>query len=180
MRLSKYAPEMVNTEEKRMRRFQQGLTLKIQKSLLTTRVDTYAELVELAQRIEDHESKIRDIQSVRRAGPRTWGSKQSGPSQAAARPPSRSGGFPQKSSGEPSTAPLAKQTATGILCGFCGKGNHSEKDCWRKAGKCLWCGSTEHQIRECPMKQSGAPAAMASGSGPSKKAGTTSKARVPA
>ena len=51
-RLSKYAPEMVNTEVKRRRRFLQGLNVEIQDALVTARVETYAELVEIAQRLK--------------------------------------------------------------------------------------------------------------------------------
>nr|XP_027109302.1 uncharacterized protein LOC113729176 [Coffea arabica] len=39
-----------------------------------------------------------------------------------------------------------------VTCGYCGKPNHSENDCWRKSGKCLACGSTEHQLANCPNK----------------------------
>nr|XP_027109190.1 uncharacterized protein LOC113729062 [Coffea arabica] len=37
-----------------------------------------------------------------------------------------------------------------FTCGYCGKPNHSENDCWRKSGKCLFCGSVEHQLAGCP------------------------------
>nr|XP_027086547.1 uncharacterized protein LOC113708285 [Coffea arabica] len=39
-----------------------------------------------------------------------------------------------------------------VTCRYCGKPNHSENDCWRKFGKCLACGSTEHQLATCPNK----------------------------
>ena len=67
-RLSKYAPEMVNTKAKIRRRFQQGLTIEIQDALVTARVETYAELVEMAQRIEDSKAKVRELQNARRTG----------------------------------------------------------------------------------------------------------------
>ena len=38
-----------------------------------------------------------------------------------------------------------------VFCGYCGKTNHTEDNCWRKAQKCLWCGSAEHQIATCPL-----------------------------
>ena len=40
-----------------------------------------------------------------------------------------------------------------LACGYCGKTNHSENDCWRKGRKCLVCRSTDHQISNCPKKQ---------------------------
>ena len=57
-KLSKYAPDMVNTEEKRRKRFLQGLNIKIQTLLVSTKMDTYAELVEFAQRAEDCHVKL--------------------------------------------------------------------------------------------------------------------------
>ncbi|MQM22624.1 hypothetical protein Taro_055679, partial [Colocasia esculenta] len=49
-------------------------------------------------------------------------------------------------------------------CPHCGR-THSGTECWKIAVKCLKCGSTEHQIRDCPgLQQSllrGAPAPAA-------------------
>ena len=56
-KLSKYAPDMKNTEEKRKRRFLQGLNLEIQRSLVSARIVTYADLVELTQKVEECEGK---------------------------------------------------------------------------------------------------------------------------
>ena len=43
------------------------------------------------------------------------------------------------------------QTSTPHLsCGYCGKTNNTEDNCWRKAQKCLWHGSVEHQLATYP------------------------------
>ena len=60
-RLSKYAPEMVNTEVKHRRKFLQGLNVEIQDALVTVRVGTYAELVEMEQRLESSQAKVREF-----------------------------------------------------------------------------------------------------------------------
>ena len=80
-KLSKYAPEMVNTDTKRKRHFLQGLNVKIQDALVTARVDTYSEMVEIAQRIKNCKAKVREFQNVRRLGPKPWVNKKVGPSQ---------------------------------------------------------------------------------------------------
>ncbi|XP_027166345.1 uncharacterized protein LOC113766340 [Coffea eugenioides] len=50
-------------------------------------------------------------------------------------------------------APSSGSTVTPqVTCGYYGKPNHFENDCWRKSGKCLACGSTEHQLANCPNK----------------------------
>ncbi|MQL95710.1 hypothetical protein Taro_028380 [Colocasia esculenta] len=50
------------------------------------------------------------------------------------------------------------------MCPHC-KRAHGGTECWKLAGKCLKCGSTEHQIRDCPrlqqFAQRGAPAPAA-------------------
>ena len=146
-RLSKYAPEMVNTEVKRMRRFQQGLIVEIQDALVIARVETYAEKVEMAQRIEDSKAKVNELQNARRVGPKPWMGRQSRSlSRTAKSPQENVRGQPPKRSGGPSATSPAKRLATNPLCNYCRKGNHMEKDCWKKIGRCLSCGSTEHQI----------------------------------
>ena len=57
-KLSKYAQKMVNTDGKRRRRFQQGLNIELQCSLVSARMDTYADIVEFAQKAEKCEKKI--------------------------------------------------------------------------------------------------------------------------
>ena len=78
---------MVNTEVKRMRHFQQGLTKEIQDASVTARVEKYAELVKMAQRIEDSKTKVRELQNARRAGPKLWMRRQSVSSSVTAKPP---------------------------------------------------------------------------------------------
>ena len=36
-----------------------------------------------------------------------------------------------------------------VTCRYCGKINHVEAECWRKQGKCLRYGSTEHKFSNC-------------------------------
>ncbi|MQL68283.1 hypothetical protein Taro_000593, partial [Colocasia esculenta] len=39
-------------------------------------------------------------------------------------------------------------------CPHCGRA-HDGTECWKLSGKCLKCGSTEHQFRDCPRLQQG-------------------------
>ena len=108
IRLSKYVPEMVNTVAKRRRCFQQGLTMEIQNALVTARVETYAEMVEMAQRIEDSKAKVRELQNARKVGPKPWMGRQSGPSSGTAKPPlGNVRGQPQKRPSGTSATPPA-------------------------------------------------------------------------
>ena len=147
---------MVSTDEKRRRRFLQGLNLGIQRSLATARFDSYAELVELAQKVEECESKWKDFQSTKWTGPRNWRNVKGSSSQGQARQAQRgTGSLPQKRAGEASASAPVKRGASQTTCFFCGLSGHREADCWRKAGKCLICESAEHQIKDCPKARGG-------------------------
>ncbi|MQL90682.1 hypothetical protein Taro_023281 [Colocasia esculenta] len=39
-------------------------------------------------------------------------------------------------------------------CPHCGRA-HGGTECWKMAGKCLKCGSSEHKIKDCPRLQQG-------------------------
>ncbi|XP_027169138.1 uncharacterized protein LOC113768828 [Coffea eugenioides] len=83
---------------------------------------------------------------------------------------------PQRSVSQGSSASVARGP-----CGFCGKPNHTEDNCWRKERRCLRCGSAEHQIANCPVLPREARVTTQSSkanSGQSKVEGT--KPKVPA
>ena len=45
--------------------------MEIQDALVTARVDTYAEIVEMTQRIEDSKARVREFHNAKSAGPKT-------------------------------------------------------------------------------------------------------------
>nr|XP_027061403.1 uncharacterized protein LOC113688022 [Coffea arabica] len=62
-------------------------------------------------------------------------------------------------SGQARNASQGGQTSTSrVSCGYYRKSNHIEDYCWRKARKCLRCGSIEHQIANCPLISDAQPA----------------------
>ncbi|XP_071924856.1 uncharacterized protein [Coffea arabica] len=65
-RLSKFAPELVVSEQKRIRRFIQGLNVEIQKDLAAAQIDTFKDALEKAQRVEQARSQVRTFQAKRR------------------------------------------------------------------------------------------------------------------
>jgi len=60
---------------------------------------------------------------------------------------------------EENNAPPAKRPAQQVqqqlVCGYCKKVGHTQKDCRRANGQCLICGSAEHQARDCPRHRNG-------------------------
>ena len=51
-KLSKFAPELIATEQRRVRRFMQGLDVEIQEALAAAQINTFTEVLEKVQRIE--------------------------------------------------------------------------------------------------------------------------------
>ncbi|XP_071918796.1 uncharacterized protein [Coffea arabica] len=68
-KLSHFAPELIATEQRRVRRFVQGLNVELQESLAAVRIDTFAEAVERAQRVEVARAQVKSFQSKKRFAP---------------------------------------------------------------------------------------------------------------
>nr|XP_027101383.1 uncharacterized protein LOC113721873 [Coffea arabica] len=166
-KLSRFAPDLVLTEQRRVRSFIQGLNVELQEALAAVQVDTISQALEKAQRIEAARGQVKAFQERKRrqpssstytpgqssknepptklgrgvGGPRpigTPGRGNFGRGQAG-RGPQRGGQRGGQSSGPRST------------CNFCG-GNHPSDNCWKQGSvrKCFRCGSTEHLIAQCP------------------------------
>ena len=177
-KLARYAPDLIATEQRRIRRFVQGLNVEIQEGLATAQINTYSDAVEKAQRFETARAQSRSFFARKRNAPS--GSRD--PISTSAPPPKMGRGtgvvnIPsasrgalargagargpgargsgvrggQSGRGPPRSAPQGVQVSTPqITCGYCGKANHTANECWRKESKCLRCGSAEHQIANCP------------------------------
>ncbi|XP_027172053.1 uncharacterized protein LOC113771683 [Coffea eugenioides] len=192
-RLSKFAPELILTEQRRVRRFIQGLNVEIQKDLAVAQINIFSDAVEKALRVENARLQVRNFQVKKRGfsassstqgdkgtppkfGRGAGGGRQSGMTRGTPPRGGHNGRGPQRSVSQGSSASVARGP-----CGFCGKPNHTEDNCWRKERKCLRCGSAEHQIANCPVLPREARVTTQSSkanSGQSKVEGT--KPKVPA
>nr|XP_027118547.1 uncharacterized protein LOC113735755 [Coffea arabica] len=189
-RLSKFAPELILTEQRRVRRFTQGLNVEIQKDLAVAQIHTFSNAVEKALRVENARLQVRNFQVKKRGfsassstqgdkgtppkfGRGAGGGRQPGMTRGTPPRGGHNGRGPQKSTSQGSSASVARGP-----CGFCGKPNHTEDNCWRKERRCLRCGSAEHQIANCPVLPREARATTQSSkanSGQSKVEGTKPK-----
>ena len=68
-RLSKFTPELIVTEQRRVWRFIQGLNVKIQKDLAVAQINTFSEAVEKALRVENARLQVRNFQVKKRGFP---------------------------------------------------------------------------------------------------------------
>ncbi|XP_071916246.1 uncharacterized protein [Coffea arabica] len=58
-KLSRFAPDLVQTEQKRIRRFVRGLNVEIQEALAAAQLDTFSQALEKAQRIETVRGQVK-------------------------------------------------------------------------------------------------------------------------
>nr|XP_027120597.1 uncharacterized protein LOC113737588 [Coffea arabica] len=68
-RLSKFAPELIVTEERQIRHFVQGLNVEIQKDLAVAQLSTFSDAVEKAQRVENARLQVKNFQTKKRGFP---------------------------------------------------------------------------------------------------------------
>ncbi|XP_071933704.1 uncharacterized protein [Coffea arabica] len=175
-KLSKFVPELIATEPRKVRRFMQGLNVEIHETLAAAQINTFTEVLEKAQRIKIARAQVKIFHTKRKGGssgaqgsvrsdqnvpPAKSGrgagdgrfssaSRGCAPRRGTQRGGAQRGG--QSGRGQGRGIPQGGQTSTPrVTCGYCGKPNHTEDECWRKARKCLRCGSTEHQIVNCPL-----------------------------
>ncbi|XP_021623882.2 uncharacterized protein LOC110623266 [Manihot esculenta] len=167
IRLSKYAREMVPTEEAKCKKFEQGLHNDIRVLLAAHSIKEFSTLVNAALNIE----KIKEEeQSWRQKGQQKRGQTQmQGQSSASQAPMKRQRGA--QSSGQSQVQrqrqPLAQsfagrfgqQTSTSVassgsagrgqypICEHCGRRHLGP--CRKLTGACFRCGSTEHLMRDC-------------------------------
>ncbi|XP_027168564.1 uncharacterized protein LOC113768415 [Coffea eugenioides] len=166
--LSKYAPELVTNERRRIRCFVQGLNAEIQKGLAAARISTFTETLEKAQRVESARLQVKDFYAKKRGAP----SHPLGQADKGVPPSKKEKGMggveilstpkgTQNRGGHNGrdqsrgTPPSSQAVAPQFICGYCSKPNHTENECWRKSKKCLYCGSAEHQLSRCPSVLTG-------------------------
>ncbi|XP_027174600.1 uncharacterized protein LOC113774243 [Coffea eugenioides] len=131
--------------------------------VIRAQISTFTEVLEKAQRVESARLQVRDFHAKKRG----TSSNHSGQADKSAPPFKKGKGMggveiSNMQKGTQSrvdrngrgqsrgTPPSGQSVAPQVVCGYCGKLNHTENDCFRKEGKCLYCGSTEHQISKCP------------------------------
>ncbi|XP_027150279.1 uncharacterized protein LOC113750512 [Coffea eugenioides] len=69
IKLSKFAPELVAAEQRRIRRFIQGLNMEIQEGLAATQITSFSDAIERAQRIESAKAQVKAFNARKRNAP---------------------------------------------------------------------------------------------------------------
>ncbi|XP_071933059.1 uncharacterized protein [Coffea arabica] len=71
-KLSHFAPKLVLTDRKRIRRFVQGLNVEIQEALAAAQLDIFSQTLEKAQRIETARSQVKAFRDKKRTPSDTY------------------------------------------------------------------------------------------------------------
>ena len=149
-----------------------GLNVEIQETIAAGQVNTFTEPLEKAQRIENVKAHVRAFQVQKRSAPSSNAeeSRENGLPPKVTRdarkvnlptyPPWILGKLEglstrgvQVGKGRKERIPREGQiVAPCLACGYCGKTNHTENDCWVKRQKCLIYESVGHQINNYPRK----------------------------
>ncbi|XP_071914143.1 uncharacterized protein [Coffea arabica] len=158
-------------EIRKVRRFIQGLNVELQEALAAVQINTFTEVLEKALRIETARTQVRNFHAKRKGAPSGAQGSVRGERSMPPAKSSRGAGSGRFSNTFRGSAPRGNaqrggqggrgqgrgftqggQTSTPrVTCGYCGKLNHTEDECWRKARKCLRCGSADHQMVNCPL-----------------------------
>nr|XP_027068159.1 uncharacterized protein LOC113693729 [Coffea arabica] len=182
-KLSRFALELVATEQRRVRRFVQSLNVEVQEGLAAVRIDTFADAVEKTQRVEVARAQVKSFQAKKRFAPSssrepTYGNAppaKVGRGTIGVNSPGAPRGVHARENGARNAGGRNNGTRVGPIgrgqprntsqggrtivpqmnCAFCKEPGHTIDGCWKKLGKCLRCGSSEHQIAGCPKMQGG-------------------------
>ncbi|MQM08526.1 hypothetical protein Taro_041383 [Colocasia esculenta] len=150
--LSMYGPHIVADESRKAKKFVMGLKPSLRSRLVAFDHRTLDEALSAAYWLESEMEQYLEEKKAsqkRSAPPFQWQDRKKVAYQS---PQHLVAASSQQvaSQWSPSSRPNGKKE-----CPHCGRAQGGT-ECWRMAGKCLKCGSTEHQIRDCPRLQQGA------------------------
>ena len=164
-RLSKYAPEMLVTEEEEFHKFEDGLNDYIQAYAIGFGHDDYSKIVTCALNVERVKKEEYD-RKKRRQGKKNSGQSSSyqhhnkkykgpqGSSQPTLQRPTQTTGS-KTILPTPSVANALGDSSSRPAPPYCThRGRRNKGDCWRLTSSCLVCGSNEHKVKDCPRVRS--------------------------
>ena len=157
LRLSKYYPALISTEEEKCKRFEQGLNSDLKMFLVAHQVIEFSKLVKAVTRLEQEQKHDQGNRLQKKGFPGEYsGQKRPRDRPVSAgfiprserRGPSRSG-F-QRRQGMGSNVPSGiSRVSVPPVCGNCGRSHVGA--CRKDSGACFRCGAPDHHIRRCPQ-----------------------------
>ncbi|MQM06235.1 hypothetical protein Taro_039056 [Colocasia esculenta] len=149
--LSKYAPHIVVDERRKAKKFVMGLKPSLRSRLVAFDHRMLDEALSAACKKEsemEHYLEEKKASQKRSAPPFQRQDRKKATYQSPQ--------HPVVASSQQVVAPQSHgvRPSDKKMCPHCGRA-HGGTECWKLAGKCLKCGSSEHQIKDCPRLQHG-------------------------
>ena len=148
-RLIQYAPHVMADEERKRKKFIEGLRLELRRAVAINRPQDYDSAVETAMELEAEFQELHKISDKKKG---KWTGKFDNEK-------GKKGNFNKRpkigNTSTPTDRGKAPMTQGKTTCGYCGGTSHSEDQCWKKLGKCFVCGSDQHTIKDCPKNRKG-------------------------
>ncbi|MQL78990.1 hypothetical protein Taro_011430 [Colocasia esculenta] len=154
-RLVVYAPHLVGTERLKANHFMDGLRPIFIERLGPHNIQTYTEMVQRAQLVEDTMAKVEGMRGkdnskpvfVKKGAPNTAPTFRSNNNNFNSNNKRPNAG--RDAAGDKRVKMEGRQLSEN--CKFCDKPGHRAEECWKKLGACLRCGGRDHRIPDCPV-----------------------------
>ena len=151
--LSRYAPDEVDTEDKRMKRFMKGLNPYMRMQLRLTGHRNFQEIVDAAITLEDDYKSVQDERRKKaRSEPKRFPDRKPTPN-LTFKPKPRPGNFNPK----PNFNKGGPNPKSNVICHNCGVKGHYKSECRQPKVICYGCGQPGHMKPNCPNKQNFTP-----------------------
>ncbi|KAK1626698.1 hypothetical protein QYE76_001013 [Lolium multiflorum] len=152
-KLSRYAVEEVNTEDKKKKRFLRGLSPQFKVQLRMMRATEFQELVDAAITLEDDFKQLQEEKRKKaKFEPKRFSNNK--PNTSLSFKP-RYNNNNNNNNYYGSRKNQAFQTANQIVCRVCGIKGHTSKDCRKPRIICFGCRQEGHMMKDCPNKKNG-------------------------
>ncbi|KAJ6804605.1 uncharacterized protein M6B38_184075 [Iris pallida] len=151
-RLSRFAPDMIQDEGQKARKFHRGLIHAVRTRTSGRRNATFDQILMDAQ-IAEEDFGLKP----KRSGDTMGASSSAGPAKRSHIQQQQQKPFQQQPLLQIQQAPGAQQhqgqgQRQAIQCVFCKKMGHTREDCRMKQGVCLFCGAPYHQVKNCAAR----------------------------
>ena len=139
MKLSRFAPQLITTDEEKTLKFQDGLKSSLKNKISILKLGIYSEVVDKALIAENDNEELHQYREQQRKRNRSDGAH---------------GNQAQKRFVSTKNQNKKKITQnSGMICPTCGK-KHKGRPCYREIGACFGCGKQGHMVRHCPENKS--------------------------
>ena len=138
MKLSRFAPQLITTNEEKTLKFQDGLKSSLKNKISILKLGIYSEVVDKALVTENDNEELHQYREQQRKRNRSDGAHSN-----------------QAQKRYVSTINQNKEKTTqnsNVICPTYGE-KHGHRPCYKETGACFGCGKQGHMVRDCPKNK---------------------------